>query len=348
MSARKIGLGVSVGLTFGLMLATVTAIAAVDDPQPAGTSQARNSSATSTVAGCPVFPQPPRSLSARAPSIRSLAAWNQNISKAPVARASSAIVKHINSSGGNDVRPGFGSSREYGIPFRVVGAKQRPKPIRYTHYGATSDRGPFPIPLTAPVEGGRQSDGDRHVLVLDRSRCMLYELYRAYPRAVRRPHWRAGSGAKWNLRSADTRPEGWTSADAAGLPILPGLIRFSEVHGGRINHAVRVTFSPTRDARIRPATHCAGSTLSRRAPAMGMRFRLKAGYKLRGIDGQALIVARALKRYGMIVADNGPNWTILGAPNPRWDDENLKQLEEIPGTAFEVVKSAARAEVCGD
>jgi hypothetical protein len=295
---------------------------------------------------CPVFPDPPASSPPRAPSLPSQAAWNQDISRAPVARNSAAVIAYIDSHGGDHLHPDFGSPRAYGFPYAVVGAGQPRLPVHYTAYGDESDRGPFPIPLSAPVEGGSGSDGDRHVLAVDRSRCMLYELYRAFPRHGARPHWNADSGASWNLRSAALRPDSWTSADAAGLPIFPGLARFDEAAAGRVEHAIRVTFESTRDAWIHPASHCAGDTSNPDAPAMGTRLRLRPGYGLGRFSGPARAIAAALKRYGMIVADNGSNWFISGSSDRRWSDANLDQLKRIPGSAFQVIRSRARPHAC--
>jgi hypothetical protein len=299
-----------------------------------------------SLGSCPVFPDPPASLPATAPSQPNQSAWNQDVSRAPVAANSAAIVAYIDAHGGDRLHPDFGSPRTYGFPYAVVGARQRKLPIHYTAYGSESDRGPFPIPSGAPVEGGRRSDGDRHVLVVDRSRCVLYELYRAFFKGGGSARWNADSGARWNLRSTALRPDSWTSADAAGLPIFPGLIRYDEVAAGHVDHAIRVTFDSTRDAWIHPASHCAGDTSSPSAPAMGTRLRLKAGYGLGGFSGGAKAIAEALKRYGMITADNGSNWFFGGSSDRRWNDENLNQLKRIPGSAFEVVRSAARAHAC--
>jgi hypothetical protein len=295
---------------------------------------------------CQVFPDPPASLPARAPSQPNETAWNQDVSRAPVAHDSAATIAYIDAHGGGHIHPDFGSPRAYGFPYAVVGRSQGRLPINYTAYGSESDRGPFPIPLSAPVEGGAHSDGDRHVLTVDRAGCVLYELYSAFPERGRHPHWNAGSGAEWNLRSAALRPDSWTSADAAGLPIFPGLVRYDEAASGQIEHAFRVTFDSTRDAWVPPASHCAGDTSNPNAPAMGTRLRLKAGYGLGRFSGPARAIAVALKRYGMIVADNGSNWYVSGSSDRRWDDENLDQLKSIPGTAFEVVRSAARPHLC--
>jgi hypothetical protein len=299
-----------------------------------------------TLGTCPVFPDPPASLSARAPSLPNQAAWNQDISKAPIARNSAATIAYIDAQGGDFLHPDFGSPRPYGFPYAVVGAGQRPLPIQYTAFGSESDKGPFPIPTGAPVEGGRRSDGDRHLLVVDRSRCVLYELYRAFFERGGGTHWNADSGARWDLRSTSLRPDSWTSADAAGLPIFPGLVRYEEAAAGQVDHAIRVTFGSTRDAWIHPASHCAGDTANPNAPPMGMRLRLRPSYGLGRFSGPAKAIAEALKRYGMIVADNGSNWFFGGTSDRRWDDDNLNQLKRIPGSAFQVVKSAAPAHVC--
>jgi hypothetical protein len=295
---------------------------------------------------CPVFPNPPASLSPRAPSLPNQAAWNQDISKTPVAHNSAAIVSYIDFHGGDMLHLDFGSPRSYGFPYAVVGAGQRKMSVRYTAYDSESDRGPFPIPKGAPIEGERGSDGDRHVLVVDRSSCTLYELYRAFFKGGGGAHWNADSGVRWDLRSTALRPDSWTSADAAGLPIFPGLLRYDEVAAGRVDHAIRVTFESTRDAWVHPASHCAGDTSNPNAPPMGMRLRLKAGYGLGRFSGTAKTIAVALKRYGMIVADNGSNWFFSGTSDRRWDDENLNQLKRIPGSAFQVVKSAAPIHTC--
>jgi hypothetical protein len=302
--------------------------------------------ASPTVGPCQVFPDPPTSLPANAPSLDTQAAWNQDISKAPRDPRSAAYISYINSQGDDFLHPDFGSFRGYGIPYTVVGAGQRKLPVNYTAYGDESDPGPFPIPGKAPVEGGRGSDGDRHVLVLDSGACKLYELYRAFFVAKPRPHWNADAGVAWDLNSAGLRPDGWTSADAAGLPIFPGLVRYDEVAAGSLDHAIRFTVESTRDAWIHPASHCAGDTSSRNAPPMGLRLRLKAGYGLGRFSGAARTIAEAMKRYGLIVADNGSNWYFSGSSDRRWDDENLDQLKRIPGRAFEVVKSAAAAHPC--
>ena len=290
---------------------------------------------------CGVFPE--ADVPAGSPSLPDQRAWNQDISQSPVAKNSDAIIAYINAHGGDELHPDFGRPRVYGIPFTVTGKKTRPVRVKWTAYGDESDKGRYRIPLNARIEGGRNADGDRHAIGYDRDNCRLYELYRAFPK---RNRWEADSGAIWNLRSAGLRKIGWTSADAAGLPIFPGLTRYDEVKAGEIDHALRITFESTRHAFIRPASHCAGDTDSTAAPPMGLRLRLKASYDTSGMTGQAAVIARALKRYGVINADNGSNWFFSGATNRRWNDDNLNQLKEIPGSAFEVVESQAPVETC--
>jgi hypothetical protein len=295
--------------------------------------------------GCQVFPK--SAAGPNAPSAADQTAWNQDISQAPLADNSAAMIAYINANGGDSLHPDFGSPREYGFPYAVTGKRQKKVPVRFTAYGDESDRGPYRVPLKALVEGGQSSDGDRHVLSVDRKRCRLQELYRAFARKrPKPPHWDADSGVIWNLRSAGLRPDGWTSADAAGLPVFPGLVRLDEVRRGSIDHAIRVTFSSTRDAWIHPASHCAGDTSNPNAPAMGTRLRLNGAYDLAGFNGAPRVIAVALKRYGVIVADNGSNWFFSGTSDRRWNDEDLNQLKQIPGSAFEVVRSTAPVHVC--
>jgi hypothetical protein len=243
---------------------------------------------------------------------------------------------------GEAMHADFGSGRyagaRIGIPFVTVGSSHRKVPVKFG-YDDESDPGPYPIPRDVPIEGGRRSDGDRHVIVVDRGRCRLYELYAAYPHDGGR-RWTAGSGAIWSLRSNKLRPAGWTSADAAGLPILPGLARWDEVKRGRINHALRFTVPETRREYIYPARHFASDSNDPDLPAMGQRFRLKANYPIDGFPRQARVVLKALKRYGMIVADNGAPWYVTGAPNRHWDNDALHTLHDVPGSAFEVVDTS--------
>jgi hypothetical protein len=294
-----------------------------------------------TLGACPVFP--PSSAPANAPSAADESAWNQDISAAPVDPNSAAYISYIEAHGGDAVHPDFSSPREFGFPYGVVGKKQKRTKVHFTAYGDESDHGAYRVPLNSLVEGGRSSDGDRHVLTVDRARCKLYELYRAFPR---KHHWNADSAVIWDLRSAALRPDGFTSADAAGLPMFPGLVRYDEAASGHINHAIRMTVESTQNAWIHPATHCASSTTNPSAPPMGLRLRLNPAYDISGITGPAHAVAVALKQFGVIVADNGSNWFISGTSDRRWPDENLDQLKSIPGSAFEVVRSAAAVHRC--
>jgi hypothetical protein len=267
--------------------------------------------------GCPLFPASNQ--------------LNRDISRAPVDPRSAQYIASIGLSG--HLHPDFGTNSSYGIPYTVVGPHQPRVPIAFSEFGEESEPGPYPIPPDAPVEGAGE-EGDRHVLVLQRGTCKLYELYAAHHHGA---GWEAGSGAVFNLRSNALRPEGWTSADAAGLPIMPLLVRYDEVRTGRIDHALRVTVARTQRSYIHPATHFASSDSDPSLPPMGLRLRLRASYSLAGFHGESLIVLRALKRYGLIVADNGSSWYITGAPDPRWNDDDLEQIKRVPGSAFEAV-----------
>ncbi|MGN6372439.1 MAG: hypothetical protein ACTHM1_05555 [Solirubrobacteraceae bacterium] len=259
---------------------------------------------------------------------------NQDISQAPVDPRSDAYIASIGASG--HLFADFGFTPSYGMPYVVVGPHQRKVPVRFTEWGGESNRGPYPIPPDAPVEQGEEEGGDRHVLVVQQGSCKLYELYKAHRRGL---GWEAGSGAVFNLRSNALRPEGWTSADAAGLPIFPLLARYQEVSEGEIKHALRVTVSQTQRAYIHPATHFASGSPAPSLPPMGLRLRLKASFSLARFHGQALVILRALERYGLIVADNGSPWFISGAPSRRWNKRDLAQLQQVPGSAFEAVST---------
>jgi hypothetical protein len=297
-----------------------------------------------SLGSCPVFPA---SLAAEnAPSAGDESAWNQDISSTPVDPNSAGYIAYIDAHGGDFLHPDFGSPAQYGFPYSVVGKAQRRTKVNFTAYGDESDHGVYRVPFKSLVEGGQASDGDRHVLTVDGPRCKLYELYRAFARKRPKPHWNADSGVIWDLRSAALRPEGFTSADAAGLPIFPGLVRYDEAATGHINHAFRVTVDSTQDAWVHPASHCAGDTSNPSAPPMGLRLRLSASYDISGISGPAHAIAAALKQYGLIVADNGSNWFFSGTSDRRWSDENLDQLKSIPGSAFQVVQSAVPIHHC--
>jgi hypothetical protein len=297
-----------------------------------------------SLGGCPVFPA--SSAAATAPSAADQSAWNQDVSAAPVDPNSGAYISYIEAHGGHFVHPDFASRRISGFPYAVVGRKQKRTKVHFTAYGDESDHGTYRVPLKAMVEGGQTSDGDRHVLAVDAARCKLYELYRAFARKHRRPHWNADSAAIFDLRSAGLRHEGFTSADAAGLSIFAGLARYDEAAAGHINHAIRVTVESTQNSWINPATHCAGDTSSASAPPMGLRLRLSAGYDISGLTGPAHVIAAAMKQFGVIVADNGSNWAISGTSDRRWPDDNLEQLKSIPGSAFQAVQSAAAIHHC--
>ncbi len=262
---------------------------------------------------------------------------NREIAHAPVDPNSAAYIASIGLTG--HLHPDFGTNPSYGIPYTVVGPHQPKVPVKFTEYGEESSPGPYPVPANAPVEGAGE-EGDRHVLVLQEGSCKLYELYNAQRDAAGNG-WEAGSGAVFDLRSNALRPNGWTSADAAGLPIFPLLVRYPEVQAGQINHALRMTVTRTQAGFIHPATHFASSSSDPALPPMGLRLRLKASYSLESFHGESLVILRALKRYGLIVADNGSSWYITGAPDPRWDDENLEEIKRVPGAAFEAVRTGS-------
>jgi hypothetical protein len=284
-----------------------------------------NSAASPIVAGCPVLP-------ANNP-------WNQPVSDLPVHPNSDLYIDTMGRTG--TIHPDFGTSRQgaLGIPYTVVDGSQPPVRIQFVRSESQSDPGPYPIPLNAPIEGGPAADGDRHVLAIDSSACMLYELYAAYPMS---DHWQAGSGAVWNLRSNHSRPVGFTSADAAGLPIFPGLVRYDEVvENKRILHALRFTAANTQAGYIPPASHYASTSYNQSYPPMGLRFRMKASYDCGSYSPEVQVICAALKRYGMLLADNGKNWHVTGAPDERWDDSALSDLLKISGDAFEAVNTGA-------
>ncbi len=299
----------------GLIAAANAAAAPINNAATA-TKPAERQRIGPSVGSCPVFPADN--------------AWNQPIDSAPPHPNSAAIIAKIQSIGADNLHADFGGNGQYGLPYVVVPATQPLVPITYTAYGDESDPGPFPVPLDAPVEGG----SDRHVLVVRDGTCDLFELFAAQRTAV---GWAAESGARWDLSTGALRPIGFTSADAAGLPIFPGLVRYEEVAAGRINHAIRVTFSQTQRGFILPATHFASSNDDPSLPPMGLRLRLRADYDISGLTGQARVIAKAMQRYGLIVADNGSNWFFTGAADTRWNDKDLDQLKGVPGTAFEVV-----------
>jgi hypothetical protein len=261
--------------------------------------------------------------------------WNTDISGFPVHPMSDQYISSIGAD--KNLHPDFGTVYQgapNGIPFVVVPGDQPMVDIFFTEYGDESDPGPYPIPDNAPVEGGSNSTGDRHVIVADKDNLILYELYRAFKIPA---GWEAESGAKWDLTSNKVRPKYWTSADAAGLPIFPGLVRYDEVASGAINHALRFTAANTQRGFIFPARHFASSNSDPRLPPMGLRIRLKTTVDISNFSTENQVILKALKIYGMMVADNGGDWFISGAPDHRWNDEDLSQLKTIKGRDFEVV-----------
>jgi hypothetical protein len=263
--------------------------------------------------------------------------WNQDVSGEPVDPASRTLLA---SCGNASLHPDFGTvfdGAPNGIPYVVVGVGQARVPVSFD-FADESDPGPYPIPADAPIEGGASGTGDRHVLVVDRDAWKLYELFDAHPENGGRS-WHAGAGAVFDLSSNALRPAGWTSADAAGLPILPGLVRYDEVvERKEIRHALRFTCPVTRRGYLAPARHFASSRTDPSLPPMGMRVRLQASFDLGGYPAEAQVVLRGLQKYGMFLADNGSAWFISGAPDTRWNDDALSSLKHVPSSAFEVVR----------
>jgi hypothetical protein len=296
--------------------------------------------------GCPVFPPDNP--------------WNQRVDRLPVATDSAQLIARIGLD--DPVHPDFGTVYDRapnGIPYAIVSNRTRRVPVTF-QYASESDGHDYPLPPNVPIEGGAKSGGDRHVIVVNRDTCTDYELFAAYPHAsgscsppARHPaspdrvahesscYWTAGSGAIFNLRSDKLRPAGWTSADAAGLPILAGLAIYGQVAAAEIGHALRFTAPCTGDHYVYPARHIAASCSGPDAPPMGLRVRLKASVNIAHLPYQARVVAQALKEYGMILADNGSPWYISGAPNPRWNDDALHQLDQLSGRDFQVVNTSS-------
>jgi hypothetical protein len=274
------------------------------------------------LAGCDVFP---------ADNI-----WNTPIDTAPVEANSAAYINTIGAD--RPLHPDFGSGLwndgPIGIPFITVRGNQAKVAVTF-EYSDESDPGPYPVPTDAPIEGGPNSDGDRHVLMVDQDNCLLYELFYSYPQAD--GTWTAGSGAIFNLKSHTLRPDTWTSADAAGLPILPGLVRYDEVASGEIRHAIRFTAPQTRRSYVWPARHYASSLTAANYPPMGQRFRLRANFPLNSFSPQVQVILRAMQKYGIILADNGSAWYISGIPDERWDNDQLHELDQVKGSDFEAV-----------
>src|SRR5229473_2140342 len=312
-----------------LSVAGCTGPAAGNHPQPPPSPQASNCSSLSLGQGA--------SLGGFVP-FSSDSLWNQDISSTPVDANSSAIITFIGAGVGMHADFGAGQylGSTIGIPYLIVGAQQPPVTVNFTAFGSESDPGPMPIPVTAPIEGyPNPGTGDRHVLVLDNSNCFLYELFSSY---VSGNTWNAGSAAVWDLLSNEQRPYTWTSADAAGLPIFPGLARYDEVAAGKISRALRFTLQNSRAAFIPPASHWAANSSNSNAAPMGMRMRLKASFDVSGYSTANQVILNALKKYGMIMADNGSNMFLSGTPDDRWDNNDLHVLGQVQASDFEVLQ----------
>jgi hypothetical protein len=289
--------------------------------------------AAPTVGGCPVFP--PDNI------------WNTAIDKSPVDPRSKQYVASIGAD--TNLHPDFGAAvidgAPIGIPFIVVPMKEPKVPIHFRKFADEqaaadeSDAGPYPVPRNAPIEGGPKSKDDRHVIVVQQGSCTLFELYKAVPNAD--GSWNAVSAAKFDLEGHELRMDGWTSADAAGLPIFPGLVRAEEVTAGEIRHALRFTAPRTRKAYVWPARHQASSRTDEALPPLGQRFRLRADFDIARFSPANQVILRALKTYGMILADNGSAWFLSGAPNARWNDDELRQLRQVKGSDFEAVDTSS-------
>jgi uncharacterized protein (TIGR03437 family) len=266
--------------------------------------------------------------------------WNTPVDKLPVDANSAKYVATIGANA--PAHPDFGSGlyagQTIGIPFATVPGTQPKVPVSF-QYADESDPGPYPIPPNVPIEGGAQSTGDRHVLVIDTDNCILYEMWSSYPQPD--GSWQAGSGAIFHLKSNALRPAGWTSADAAGLPIFPGLVRYDEVAAGAILHAVRFTAPQTRNTYIWPARHEASDLTGSDYPPMGQRFRLKASVSIAGFSPTVQVILTALKKYGMILADNGSSWYVSGTTDDRWDNDTLHQIAQLQGSDFEAVDESS-------
>jgi hypothetical protein len=303
-----------------------SAAGAMPSPEPTGQT-ASTPPPGPRVAGCPVFP---------ADNV-----WNARVDALPVHPDSKAYVATIGAD--EPLHPDFGAGTwdggPIGIPYVVVPGTQPPVPVAFEYYDE-SDPGPYPIPANAPIEGGADSEGDRHILIVDQDRCILYELYYAVPQPD--GSWQAGSGAIFDLQSNALRPADWTSADAAGLPILPGLVRYDEVAAGEIQHALRFTAPQTRQDYVWPARHFASDLTQPHYPPLGQRFRLRADYDLSGFSPEVQVILLALKTYGMILADNGAPWFITGVPDERWDNDTLvEELRRLRGADFEAVDGSS-------
>lgn len=282
------------------------------------------------IAGCDIFPEDN--------------VWNTPIDTLPVHPNSTNYINSIGADTGLHADFGSGvwppgSNSPIGIPYVAVPGSQPDVTVTFVSWPSESDPGPYPIPGDAPIEGGPDSAGDRHVIVLDSGNCLLYELFYAFPQG--NGSWEAANGAVYDLTSHNLRPDGWTSADAAGLPILPGLVRYDEVAAGEIRHAIRFTAPQTQKAHIWPARHNASSLTDANYPPMGLRLRLRADFDISGFPSEIQIILQAFKTYGLILADNGSAWYISGVPDERWDNDMLHEIDVITGADFEVVDSSS-------
>jgi hypothetical protein len=296
---------------------------------------ARSAGGSASVSGSPILPGAPHCHVFPADN-----AWNQRVDHLPVAKDSPQLIARIGLD--DPVHPDFGTVYDgapNGIPYAIVTNATKRVPVSF-QYASESDGHRYPLPRNVPIEGGSHSSGDRHVIVVNKDTCTDYELFAAYPHDAGR-RWTAGSGAIFNLNSDHLRPAGWTSADAAGLPILAGLAIYGQVAAGAIDHALRFTAPCTGARYVYPARHIAASCGGAYAPPMGLRLRLKAGVNISHLPYQARVVAQALKTYGMILADNGSPWFISGAPNSHWNNDALHELDELTGRDFQVVDTSS-------
>lgn len=307
-----------------LLAAAVLALPLAAPKAPERAEAAPSQQGAPSLAGCPMLP--PDDI------------WNTRVDELPVHARSAAWIRSIGADTGlhADFGSGLWNGGPIGIPFVVVPGTQPKVPLRF-EYADESDPGPYPIPPDAPIEGGPAADGDRHILVLDKDRCRLYETWSTYPEGA---GWKAGSGAVFDLASSKLRPDGWTSADAAGLPILPGLLRYDEVAAGAVRHAIRFTVQRTQRAYLWPARHFASNIRDADVPPMGARLRLKAGVDLGRYSPPVRIILQGFKDYGLLLADNGSNWFISGVPDERWNNDLLRELRNIHGSDFEVVDAS--------
>ena len=322
--------------SFARSTTDTTTSSGVPGPTTTGAPTPTTTTAPATTTTAP----PPAADDTGCPDVPADSHWHARVDDLPVHPRSEAYVTSIGA--GEGVKADFGSGLweggPIGIPVTEVPADQAGVDVTFD-YADESDPGPYPVPADALVEGGPDADGDRHVLLVDRSACRLYELFAAYPNGD--GSWRAGSGAIYDLRGHELRPDGWTSADAAGLPIMPGLVRYDEVAAGRIDHAIRVTVPDSQNTYVWPARHAASDSGDANLPPMGLRLRLRADVDISGLPAQARVVAQAMKEHGVIVADNGSPWYLSGVPDDGWDNDALQSLGDLTGADFEAVDASS-------